>query len=258
MIGLGLHIAKSGVVVKNYFPPDDPVVWYNEQSISDGVFQPAVVYSDLSGNGFHIDQSDATKQPTVYPQTYSAGTAKVLKFTEDSLINGNLPVLNGNTDFTMIYAGANLFNYHTAIYVGDDLTPDDTSSFMLGRASNVNLMLRGWLGEGVSGEYVTNIPFGQNGFKDIAYAYKKGTDSSDIYLGIDDGSNVNETQFGVAGLDLSFGDGIGIGTSNPDDPALTDTGSNNWYLFEVLIYNRALTEKELSDTRMYLRKKWNV
>jgi hypothetical protein len=208
----------------------------------------------MSGNGYHLDQPDATKRPQVYP-VY--GSLNGLLFTNDTLFESTHPVLRGNTDFTIMYAGGNFQNYHTAIYIGDDDVPDNTSSFRLGRNSSAPFKLKGVVGDNANGAYDTNIPFRFNGPKDIVYAYKNGTDSSDIHLGVDNGAVITDEQFGISGLDLSFGDGIGIGTNNPDDPSLTGTGSG-WYIYEILIYDRMLTEDEFESTRKYLRKKWNV
>lgn len=265
MLGLGLHITKfSSIDSEVYTPAVDPIAWYNENSVVGvGFFEPISTYVDITGNGFDIEQTDPQKQPIAYPISTSLGQALVPQFTNDSIINGALPVLNGFEDFTIIYAGGNLHNYHTAIYIGDDDTPDNTSSFRLGRSSNGNY-LRGVVGDNANGAFDTGFAFRMAGFRDIVYAYRKGydpqvsaTDSSDIYLGLDNGSTVNEVQFGISGLDLSFGDGIGIGTNNPDNPSLTGTG-NNWTMFEMLIYNRGLSEEELNSTRLYLRKKWKV
>lgn len=257
MLGLGLNIAKSGVVQKNYDPAADPRVWYNEDSIASyGFFQSIDTLVDMSGNGLNLEQLDPTKQPAVHPVSTRLGSTKTMKFTNDSVINGDLDVLADLTNFTIIYAGGNFNNYHTAIYIGDDDAPDNTSSFRLGRNSS-NTRLRAILGDGAGGSFVSNASFGTSGYKDIAYAYKRGVDSSDIYVGVDNGSTVSEQQFGFSGLELSFGQGMGIGTNNPDDPSATGTG-NNWIIFEMLIYDRDLDSEELENTRKYLRKKWLI
>ena len=257
MIGLGLHTAKSGVVSKSYSPADSPRVWYNEDSIASyGLFQPITTLTDMSGNGLDLTQDDPAKRPEVHPISGNSGTLKTMKFTNDSVIDGSLDVLSDLTNFTIVYAGGNFNNYNTAIYIGDDDNPDDTSSFRMGRDSSSNKM-RAIVGDNANGAFVTPYLLRTSGYKDILYAYKRGTDSSNIYLGLDNGSSVNETQFGISGLELSFGAGMGIGTNNPDDPALTGTGAN-WIIFEMLIYDRDLTPEELENTRMYLRKKWKV
>ena len=256
MLGLGLHSAKSSLASakKSYLPAENTVAWYNEQSISSfSVYQYPDTILDMSGNGYHLEQPDATKRPQVYPVSVLKG----LLFTNDTLFESNHPVLRGNTNFTIMYAGGNFQQYHTAIYIGDDDVPDNTSSFRLGKTSSAPHRLRGIVGDNANGAHDTNIPFRFNGFKDIVYAYKNGTDSSDIHLGMDNGAVITDEQFSISGLDLSFGDGIGIGTNNPDDPSLTGTGSG-WYIYEILIYDRMLTEDEFESTRKYLRKKWNV
>lgn len=258
MIGLGLNIAKSGVAQKVYNPAANPRVWYNEDSIASyGFFTGIATVTDMSGNGLHLEQTDPTKQPEVYPVSTSTGSTRTMKFTNDSVINGNLDVLSDLTNFTVIYAGGNFRNYHTAIYIGDDDTPDNTSSFRLGRDTAGNNRLRAILGDGAGGTFVSTHAFQTSGYKDIVYAYKRGTDSSDIYVGLDNGSAVSEEQFGISGLELSFGQGMGIGTNNPDNTSATGTG-NNWMIFEILIYDRDLDSEELENTRKYLRKKWQV
>jgi hypothetical protein len=255
MLGLGLHTAKSGILSKSYSPASDMVFWYNEESISlFPLFSYPEVITDMSGNGYDLEQPDSAKRPQVYP-IYKSLTG--LFFTNDSLFKSYHSVLKGNSDFTIIYAGANFQNYHTAIYVGDDDVPDNTSSFRLGRGTTTPAKLRAVVGDDAGGGYETDLYLRFNGFKDIAYAYKNGTDSSDIYVGLDNGDVVAERQFNISGLDLSFGDGIGIGTNNPDNPALAGTGSG-WYIYEILVYDRSLTAEELEETRLYLRKKWNV
>lgn len=256
MLGLGLHSAKSSSATKSPLPAENTVAWYNEQSISSfSLFQYPDTILDMSGNGYHLDQPDATKRPQVYP-VY--GDLNGLLFTNDTLYESNHPVLRGNTNFTIMYVGANFQNYNTAIYIGDDDVPDNTSSFRLGRGTvSVPYTLRGVVGDNANGAYETGVRLRLNSFKDIVFAYKDGTDSSDIHLGVDNGLLVSSEQFGISGLDLSFGDGIGIGTNNPDDPSLTGTGSG-WYIYEILIYDRMLTEDEFESTRKYLRKKWNV
>ena len=256
MLGLGLHSAKSSLASakKSYLPAENTVAWYNEQSISSfSVYQYPDTILDMSGNGYHLEQPDSSKRPQVYPVSGLNG----LSFSNDILFESNHPVLRGNTNFTIMYAGGNFTNYHTAIYIGDDDVPDNTSSFRLGRNSTAPHRLRAVVGDDAGGSYETNIPFRYNGFKDIVYARKNGPDSSDIYIGMDNGAVITEEQFGVSGLDLSFGDGIGIGTNNPDNPLQVGTGSG-WYIFEILIYDRMLTDNEFESTREYLRKKWKV
>lgn len=241
--------------MKSSLPAENTVAWYNEQSISSfSVYQYPDVISDMSGNGYDLEQPDSGKRPQVYP-VYNGLNG--LLFTNDTFFNSDYPVLRNNTNFTIMYAGGNFQNYHTAIYIGDNDVPDNTSSFRLGRNSSAPHKLRGVVGDNANGSYDTNISFRFNGFKDIVYAYKNGTDSSDIHLGMDNGAVITDEQFGISGLDLSFGDGIGIGTNNPDDPTLTGTGSG-WYIYEILVYDRMLTEDEFESTRKYLRKKWNV
>jgi len=255
MIGLGLHIAKSKVSSPagvDAIMALNPTVWYNESSLSNfSVNQYADSYVDQSGNNFDLFQPDGAKQAKVID---SGDGKKVLLFTNDFLFESELPVLQGDTDFTMIYVGFGLSNYHTALYVGDDDTPSAASSFRIGRSTS-NL-LRGIIGTNINGAW--NSPFSfSNNDTNIAYAYKKGTDSSDVYLGLDDGRVSREAQFGVSGIKLNFGGGFGIGTNNPDDPSATGTGTG-WFLYEVLIYDRALTQLELAQTRQYLREKWNM
>ena len=258
MIGLGLNIAKSGVAQKVYEPAENPRVWYNEDSIASyGFFTGISTITDMSGNGLHLQQADTTKQPEVYPVSTSAGSTKTIKFTNDTLINGNLDVLSDLTNFTIIYAGGNFRNYHMSVYIGDDDTPDNTSSFRLGRASAGSNRLRAILGHNANGDFASTLAFQTSGYKDIVYAYKRGTDSSDIYLGLDNGSTVSEEQFGISGLELSFGAGMGLGTNNPDNPDANGAG-NNWMIFEILIYDRDLDAEELENTRKYLRRKWQV
>jgi hypothetical protein len=255
MLGLGLHTAKSFIAstaVVDAIMAVDPIVWYNESSLSNfSVNQYADSYIDQSGNNFNLIQPEAAKQAQVID---SGDGKKALLFTNDFLFESDLPVLQGDTDFTMIYVGYGLSNYHTALYVGDDNTPEPVSNFRVGR-STYNA-LRGVVGTNVGGAWNSPYSFSSNS-TNIAFAYKRGRDSSDIYLGIDDGRISRESQFGVSGLNLNFGDGLGIGTNNPDDPSIAGTG-NGWSLYEVLVYDRALTEIELAQTRQYLREKWNM
>jgi hypothetical protein len=255
MIGLGLNIAKSKVPSPagvDAIMAVSPTVWYNELSLSDfSVNQYAAAYIDQSGNHFDLYQPDGAKQAQVVD---SGDGKKALLFTNDFLFESDVPVLQGDTNFTMIYAGFGLNNYHTALYVGDDDTPSAASSFRIGR-STYNA-LRGIVGTNINGSWNSPYSFSVND-ANIAYAYKKGTDSSDIYLGVDDGRVSRESQFGVSGIKLEFGGGFGIGTNNPDDPSATGTGVG-WVLYEVLIYDRALTNLELAQTRQYLREKWNM
>lgn len=253
MIGLGLNIANSSAMVKVIEPimAANPAAWYNESTLSAyAVNDPVDTLTDSSGNEYHLSQIDSAKRPVAK----LVDGKKTLYFTNDTLLNSNHPVLTGS-DFTMIYVGAALSNYHTALYIGDDDTPDNTSSFRLGRSTDNQL--RAIIGDGANGAFNTGYDFVSNGNRDIAYAYQRGTNSEDIRVGLDNGATVSEKNFGVSGLELSFGGGIGIGTNNPDDPALTGTG-NFWYLFEVIVYDRGLTDLELAQTRKYLRQKWNV
>lgn len=257
MIGLGLNIAKSVITSVgdsgSGSVSQDPVVWFNEESLANySVDDPVAIYEDISGNGFHLEQPEAAKQAVVK----TVEGKKALYFTNDTLINSDHPILDGATDFTIVYVGRNLSSYHTAIYVGDDDVPSNTSSFRLGRTSGSS-ELRGVLGDGAGGAFTAPFGFTQSGVNDIAYAYKRGLNSSDIYIGMDNGNNNQEIQFGIAGLTLNFGGGIGLGTNNPDNPDATGTG-NNWYLLEAIVYNRALEEEELIDLRTSLRTKWNV
>lgn len=251
MLGLGLNITKSAVGQQGMPIPDAPVAWYNDKSLSllnEG--QAVSTYKDVSeGTSFDLAQSDSGKQPLV---SIKQGR-KAIHFTNDTLFSESLPVLTGTTDFTIFYAGESLSEYHTAIYVGDDDIPDNTSSFRLGRSTSNRL--RAILGDGAGGLYETTFPFSGDG--DIAYAYKNGLDSSDIYIGLDNGVTDQQVAFPISGLSLSFGQGIGIGTNNPDNPALTGTGIN-WFLYEVIIYDRALTSVEINQVRSYLRNKWNI
>ena len=254
MLGLGLHISKTLVLASSGVTPlmaADPIVWYNEDSLSNfDMTAYADSYIDQSGNQFNLAQPDGNKQPQVVDD---GNGRRVLFFTNDFLFESDLPVLQGNVDFTIMYVGANLSIYHTAIYIGDNDTPDNTSSFRLGRSTSNNL--RGIVGDNANGAWTTPYSFVDSA--SIAYAYKKGTDSSDIRLGYDNGTINQEQSFGISGLNLSFGDGIGIATNNPDDPSVTGTGLG-WFLYEVLVYDRALTETELAQTRQYLREKWNM
>jgi hypothetical protein len=256
MLGLGLHIAKSSGASPAGVEPimaADPKVWYNENSLILPVNQYADSYIDQSGNSLSVQQPDPAKQA----QIVDDGTGKkILYFTNDSLFESDLPVLSGNTDFTVLYAGAELAAYHTAIFIGDDDVPSNTSAFRLGR-SNYNA-LRAIIGFNVAGgAFNTPYSFETNGTSDIAYAYKRGSGSSDIYIGLDNGTVAQQVQYPYNTFDLVFGDGFGIGTNNPDDPSATGTGTG-WFLFEVLVYERALTDIELAQTRQYLREKWNI
>jgi hypothetical protein len=256
MIGLGLNIAKSTLISEVSAAgsvSQDPIVWFNEESlINYSVDQPVAVYEDISGNNFMLEQPFASKQPVVK----IIENKKALYFTNDTLINSDHPILQGGMDFTIVYVGRNLSSYHTAVYVGDNDAPSNTSSFRLGRNSGSS-ELRAVLGDGAGGAFAAPFGFTQSGVNDIAYAYKRGLNSSDIYIGLDNGNTNSEIQFGVPNLTLNFGHGLGIGTNNPDDPLATGTG-NNWYLLEAIVYNRALDEQELIDLRTSLRTKWNV
>lgn len=253
MLGLGLNIAKSIVGEQGLPIPETPVVWYNEKSLSSyNIGEEVDIYYDKSGGtSFDLVAAESTKKPVVDVREGK----KTLYFTNDSIISSDASALDGSSAFTMIYVGGSLSDYHTGIYVGDDDNPDNSSSFRLGR-STYNV-LRAILGDAAGGLYNTTIPFGQNGYNDIAYAYGTSSDSSSIYVGLDNGASNQEVQFGVSGLDLVFGKGIGIGTNNPDNPTLTGTGIG-WFMYEVIIYNRALSPTELTSVREYLRNKWNV
>lgn len=253
MIGLGLNIANSSAPVNPIKPimAGNPAAWYNESNLGTyAVNDPVNILTDSSGNEYHLAQLDSAKMPVAK----IVDGKKALYFTNDTLLNSDYPVLTGS-DFTMIYVGSMLSEYHTGLYIGDDDNPDNTSSFRLGRSTNNQL--RAILGDAANGAFNTGYDFVSNGNRDIAYAYQRGTNSEDIRVGLDNGVTVREKNFGVSGLDLSFGRGIGIGTNNPDDPTLTGTG-NFWYLFEVIVYDRGLTDLELAQTRKYLRQKWNV
>jgi len=253
MLGLGLHINKSNVLETGVPIPLQPVAWYNEKSLSlynDG--EPVDIYQDKSGGtSFDLLQTDLNKRPVVDIQE----GRKVLYFTNDILVESELPVLDGSSEFTMIYVGKLLSTYHTGIYIGDNSTPDNSSSFRLGRSTSNKL--RAILGDGAGGLFETPFSFQNNGTVDIAYAYGTSSSSADIYVGLDDGNVNQEIQFPNHSLDLVFGRGIGIGTNNPENPSQTGTGTG-WWMYEVIVYDRALTSTELTSVREYLRNKWNV
>lgn len=254
MLGLGLHSAKHSVVSTSVeaIMASDPRVWYNENSLLPSIGQYADSYIDQSGNSFNIEQPNTAKQP----QVIDGGSGKkALLFTNDFFFNGDHPVLSGSDDFTVLYAGSQLSRFNWALYIGDDDEPAGGNSKIFMSTSNTKL--QAWVGQSLT--TFNSLVFGtnqSNGGNDIAFAYKRGTDSSDVYFGIDNGNSSKEAQYPWS-HPLELGDGIGFSSINPDDPAAGGGGSG-WFLYEVLVYNRALTKTELAQTRQYLREKWNV
>ena len=194
---------------------------------------PVGYWGDKSGNGRHATQSDGTKKPA-------------LKVANQ---NGkNTTLFDGSNDFLQTASsGLTTIPYTYLIAFRPMATDLVTRRCFCGVNAVGNLDIFQGLGPRKWSLYA-NYPYGVNGGQAIA-----GTKYL-VYALVNSSSSVLDYNGSV--LTGNAGSGVPNGFYVAGLPAYSEYGNN--YYYEILVYNKLLSNTEITNCKNYLNAKWSI
>lgn len=213
-------------------------------------------WDDKSGNGKHLIQSDAARQPATGMVTVNGMNA--IDFTSDFLFNASgtnadiksvLMVIRNRNEVTGASTASGMISiYGTAISAGDGLGSstgafsNEILSVFDEDASNVYIDR-----QAVSTNVLPTIPAGPH-----LYGYVRDTD---WFIGLDGSGNLRDLSSGTRrDLLLSNGFGVGAMLRNPATPGNFLDGA----ICEVILLSSSLGEADRRKLEGYLAHKWSL
>lgn len=242
-----------------------PYAWFDANSISATDSTSIATWNDLSGNGFAASQTNSASQPTFRKNQLNGKSALVFDGVNDTLTiassTSSFKFLH-SSDSTIILVGkagttadpgANMAFIHTATgttLVGINIRYLDVP------ANNDRINIGVYYGTSpnfvINNSSLNNGSFLANTFNYVNFINKpsESVAANRSIIKINNGSAVkNNTSTNTASI-----------SSSANLVTFGGYASNflNGSIAEVIFYNRALTDSELSLINQYLKRKYNI
>lgn len=222
--------------------------WYKFDNLTQSGGAVSQV-SDKSGNGRHAVQATPANQPT-YSASGGANNKAYWTNTEGSIPGGKYLLAGVASDWTFLHNGAGFTvfvvqkNTATDNYyiLGTQNGSGANRGFGLARLSNTSTRLA--IGDGSTQQVVSDFTMTNNAWSKLCVYGDSGT-NPDYYIRVNGSATTDTNESGALSATVSpYPLGIGVGGAG--------NYSTNASFHEVIIYNRKLTDMEITQVEAYL------